>query len=165
MNKKEVAEKLGITVRRVEILAKQGRFGEVSYIHTKHGRTADYEAEAVEKLIAERATPDTAILTMPNTLDVQLFAGAFVEAVKMLKSAKEFPDFTTNEQPKREPVRIAEKLMLSIDECRVLSGLPESFIRKAIKANELKAQKIGRGLKVSRKTLDKWISLVETKLE
>ena len=48
---------------------------------------------------------------------------------------------------------------------RITNGLPESFIRQAIKAKELKAQKIGRGLKVSRKTLDNWVGLIETKLE
>ena len=154
MNKKEVAEKLGISTRRVEILAKQGRFGEVSYIHTKHGRTADYNAEAVDKMIEERATPDTAILNAPNTADVQLFAGAFVEAVKLLNSAKGLP---TGEQTQRETVRIAEKLMLSIAECRILSGLPESFIREAIKEKALKASKIGRGMKISRRNLDSWV--------
>jgi excisionase family DNA binding protein len=52
----------------------------------------------------------------------------------------------------------AQKLMLSIAEASVISGLPKSYIRQSIKDGKLKAIIIGRSYKIKRQGLDKFVN-------
>ncbi len=52
----------------------------------------------------------------------------------------------------------AQKLMLSIVEASVISGLPKSYIRRSIKDEKLKAIRIGRSYKIKRQELDKFVN-------
>lgn len=51
----------------------------------------------------------------------------------------------------------AAKLVLSLDECRTLTGFSQGTLKAAISAGELKAQKIGRGWKVKRSDLERFV--------
>ncbi len=55
-------------------------------------------------------------------------------------------------------VPIADKILLTIKECRALTGLSEQAIRDAIRDETLKARVVGRGFKVKRTDLDGFIS-------
>lgn len=52
---------------------------------------------------------------------------------------------------------LGEKLTLSLDEAAALSGVPRSMLRTATQSGELQAKKIGRGWKVRRKELERWV--------
>ena len=55
------------------------------------------------------------------------------------------------------PVRLADKLTLTLTEAALLSGLSRSHLREAIEAGELKGRIIGRGFKVKRADLDAYM--------
>ncbi len=55
------------------------------------------------------------------------------------------------------PVRLADKLTLSLTEAALLSGLSRNHLREAIGAGKLKAKIIGRGWKVKRPDLDLYV--------
>lgn len=57
----------------------------------------------------------------------------------------------------RPQAMLGEKLTLSLDEAAALSGVPRSMLRTAIQSGELQARKIGRGWKVRRKELERWV--------
>jgi hypothetical protein len=143
MNKKEVSEFLGVSTRLVEKYASEGRLGEITYVRGKTGKQADYNRDAVEKLKQTLESPDTAIAT--KTPDARLFAASLIEAI------------TNREEVRSASVRVSEKLLLSVKDCRFLTGLSEQAIRDAIRDETLKARIIGRGFKVKRTDLDDFI--------
>jgi hypothetical protein len=143
MNKKEVSGFLGVSTRLVEKYASEGRLGEITYVRGKTGKQADYNRDAVEKLKQTLESPDTAIAT--KTPDARLFVASLVEAM------------ASREEVRSASVRVSEKLLLSVKDCRFLTGLSEQAIRDAIRDETLKARIIGRGFKVKRTDLDDFI--------
>jgi excisionase family DNA binding protein len=144
MNKKDTSELLGVSTRLVEKYASEGRLGEVTYVRGKTGKQADYDRKVVERLKQVLESPDTAIAT--KTPDARLIVASLVEAI------------TSREESRSASVRVSEKLLLSVKDCRLLTGLSEQAIRDAIRENKLKAQVIGRGFKVKRTDLDEFIN-------
>jgi excisionase family DNA binding protein len=144
MNKKEVAEFLSVSTRIVEKYASEGRLGEVTYVRGKTGKQAEYTREAVENLKTILESPDTA-LTATKTPDARLFVAQLAEAI------------ANREQPRNEGVRVSEKLLLNLTDCRLLTGLSDANLRDAIHEGKLKAKIIGRGYKVKRADLDEFV--------
>jgi predicted transcriptional regulator len=144
MNKKETSELLGVSTRLVEKYASEGRLGEVTYIRGKTGKQADYDREAVEKLKQVLESPDTAIAT--KTPDARVIVASLIEAM------------TSREESRGKSVRVSEKLLLTVKDCQLLTGLSEQALRDAIRDETLKARVIGRGFKVKRTDLDEFIS-------
>jgi excisionase family DNA binding protein len=143
MNKKEVSEFLSISTRLVEKYASEGRLGEVTYVRGKTGKQADYDREAVEKLKRVLESPDTAIAA--KTPDARVFVASLVEAMM------------SREESRSASVRVFEKLLLSVKDCRLLTGLSDQVIRDAIRDETLKAKVIGRGWKIKRQDLDDYV--------
>jgi hypothetical protein len=159
MNKKEAAEYLGVSTRLVEKYASEGRLGEVTYVRGRTGKQAEYDRQAVEKLKAALDTPDTALTArMP---EARLFAAllaeilerreqANIEAIRgLLKGG--------SDKPRSASVRLSEKLLLTINDCRMLTGLSWGILRLAIEDGELKGRIIGRGFRIKRSDLDMFI--------
>jgi excisionase family DNA binding protein len=143
MNKKEVSEFLGVSTRIVEKYASEGRLGEVTYIRGKTGRQAEYSREAVENLKRMLESPDTSLAT--KSPDARLFAAQLVEAL------------ANREQPRSKGIRTSEKILLNLNDCRLLTGLSDANLRDAIHESRLKAKVIGRGWKIKRQDLDEFI--------
>ncbi len=159
MNKKEVAEYLSISTRLVEKYASEGRLGEVTYVRGKTGKQAEYDRETVQNLKTILESPDTALAT--KSPDARLFVAQLVEAIASREQTnieairgllKE-----SSEQPQNGDVRVGEKLLLNLNDCRLLTGLSDNNLREAIKGKKLKAKIIGRGYKVKRADLDEFI--------
>jgi len=55
------------------------------------------------------------------------------------------------------PVRLTDKLTLTLTEASLLSGLSRGHLREAIEAKKLKARIIGRGWKIKRDDLDLYV--------
>ncbi len=146
MNKKEVAEFLGRSTRLVEKYASEGRLGEVIYIRGKTGQQAEYNRDAVEKLKTKLQSPDPSpAATTPEQ--------SYVEALRVLLSRM-------NQEPRSASVRVSEKLLLNLNDCRLLTGLSDSMLRQAVKAGTLKAKIIGRAYKVKRQDLNSTLSIL-----
>jgi excisionase family DNA binding protein len=144
MNKKKAAEFLGVSTRLVEKYASEGRLGEITYIRGKTGKQAEYDQTAVETLKKQLESPDTAIAT--KNPDARLFVAQLLEAM------------ATREQPRNEPIRVSEKLLLNLKDCQLLTGLSRLTLRNAIDSGNLKARIIGRGYKIKRRDLDKFVN-------
>lgn len=53
---------------------------------------------------------------------------------------------------------VACKVLLSLDDCRALTGLSRAILRDAIETKKLKARKIGRAWRIKRTDLDSYIN-------
>jgi predicted Holliday junction resolvase-like endonuclease len=160
MNKREVSEFLGISTRLVEKYASEGRLGEITYVRGKTGKQAEYNREAVEKLKTALESPDTSLAT--TTPDARLFVAQLVEAMTSREQAhvEAIRELLSGkiEEPRSASVRVSEKLLLNLSDCRLLTGLSENNLRDAIKLGRLKAKIIGRGWKVKKQELDDFVS-------
>jgi excisionase family DNA binding protein len=162
MNKKAVADFLGVSIRRVEQFDAQGRLGEKTYQKGKTGKEAHFEKEAVEKLKAELNAPDTAILTIPK--EIKIFASQLAEAIVARReelSGEAVRSLSgSSTEAKKEAVRTSEKLLLNVAECCALTGLSKERVYDALDTGKLKGQKdiIGRGWRIKRADLDEFIN-------
>ncbi len=148
VNKKEVSESLGVSVRRVEQFDEKGRLGAKTYVKGKTGKEAHWESEAVERLKVElnsTDTPDTSLQTLRSP-DARLFVASLVEALQ-----------SRDEPRKSGLVEIADKPLLKLDEAAALTGLSRQILRAAIETKELKAKLIGRAYRIKRDDLDDFI--------
>ena len=57
----------------------------------------------------------------------------------------------------RPQVLVGEKLLLDLAEAQALTGLSRDHLRAAIASGELQAKRIGRGFKVRRDELERWV--------
>jgi excisionase family DNA binding protein len=58
----------------------------------------------------------------------------------------------------RHTLSPSDKLLLTLDDCAMLSSLSKQYLAQAIKEQRLKGQKIGKGWKVKREDLQAFIS-------
>lgn len=144
MNKKEVSGFLGRSTRLVEQYASEGKLGEEAYVRSKTGDQADYNWQAIEKLKAELQSPNPLVSnTSPEEPYAEDLRGLFSILLEEVRS---------------QSVRTSEKLLLNINDCRLLTGLSDSLLKKAIKNGTLKAKIIGRAYKVKRQDLNDFIT-------
>jgi excisionase family DNA binding protein len=159
MNKKEAAEYLGVSTRLVEKYASEGRMGEVTYVRGRTGKQAEYDRQAVEKLKVDLDTPNTAIAA--RTPDARLFAAHLVEILERREQANiEALRGLLNDgsdKPRSASIRVSEKILLTINDCMLLTGLSRDILREAIKTSELKGKMIGKAYRIKRDDLDKYI--------
>jgi excisionase family DNA binding protein len=161
MNKKEVAEYLGVSTRLVEKYASESRLGEVVYVRGRTGKQAEYNRESVENLKVELETPSTAI-TAQRSPDARLFAAQLIEALERheqtrIEAIRGLLE-ESGDKPRSASIRASEKLLLNINDCRLLTGLSRRVLRQAIEDGKLKARIIGRAYRIKRADLDEFIS-------
>jgi len=155
MNKKEAAARLNVTTRQVEHYVSKGRLT-VAYVRGKTGKQSDYDESEVERLKEELEAPDAPItaLQAANSPVVGLVAPQererFLHALEALGDKRD-----ANPQPTISD--LAVKPLLTLNECRVLTGLSRATLRDAIDAKKLKAQIIGRAWRVKSKNLQAYI--------
>jgi hypothetical protein len=149
MNKSEAAKELKISIRSLQRLA-QDEILKVVYQRGASGKQeAVFDAEQIAKYKLERDKPTDKLVKLPtydkNALarnDTQQFLEIFRTAI-------------TSQKP---IVPIADKVLLTVKDCQLLTGLSEKTIRDSIRDAKLRGRVIGRGLKVKRTDLDEFIN-------
>jgi excisionase family DNA binding protein len=163
MTKEEVAEVLGCSTRQVERYTAAGKLG-VKYEKGTTRKIPVYDRSQVEALKAELETPtfkpsieraqdapQTAIATRSD-----IGASSLSELVAIISAATVE---ATRAQGLLPSVPIADKLVLSLKEAALLSGISRDRLLEAIESKKLKASKdkIGRGWRVKRDDLDSYV--------
>jgi excisionase family DNA binding protein len=160
-NKKEAADYLGISTRALEYHVTQGHIS----TRKERGATGDVamfdenELRRLKAQIDERRAPRPAIIresdespeAQPRSL-ARLSDAAPLTLLHQLA-------VTLGEARKNPSVPLSDKLLLSIPEAAIVSGIPADKLRVAVKSRKLKAIKsVGRGLgKVKRSDLEAYV--------
>ncbi len=157
MNKKEVAEALGVSTRLIEKYAHEGRLGEVTYVRGKTGKQADFDAAAVDRLKAELEAPDRPLPAIaPNTRASGLVVASDVDRDRFIAALEKIA--AQGQQTNGRPVvAIESKPLLKLDEASALTGLSRAILREAIERKKLKAKMIGRAWRILRADLDNYL--------
>jgi excisionase family DNA binding protein len=123
------------------------------------GVTLDATGDSVDRTAlksARDATGDsghdsTAIVPFQGMGQVQVLA-ALLDAVEVERAARR-----DAERPLPTAQECAAKLLLSLDEVQVLTGLSRGVLRDAIATGALAGKKIGRGWKVRREDVEQFV--------
>lgn len=161
MNKQEAADYLGVSVRALERYVSQGRIS-VRYEKGKTRPTAHFDPQELEAFKQEltqptykpRQIPTASQIAEETTLTHSGEVSEFGEINAIDKLAGIIERLLQREFPS---VPVADKLLLTISEAQALTGLSREFLREAIASGELKAKVIGKGWRIKRSDLDKFI--------
>lgn len=174
MNKQQAAEYLGCSVRQLERYTKENRIA----ARFEKGRTRPtpvYEETELQRFKTEQErvlhSPTREIATQSDNNDknslvhgtqpmsqLSQFSPSAAAGVLMQLIETASNKAQNNNLPRRiDPREAAAKLLLTLPEAQALTGLGRSTLRAAIDAGELKAAKVGRGFKIKREELERWI--------
>jgi hypothetical protein len=149
MNKQQASKELKISVRSLQRLV-QNKVLTVVYQRGKSGKQeAVFDAEEIAKYKLERDKPTNQLIPVPAMTKNGLARNATLEFLEVFKNAL---------TSQKSVVPIADKVLLTVSDCRLLTGLSERRIIEAIKSEKLKAQFIGKGWKIKRGDLNEFIT-------
>jgi len=168
MNKEEAANFLGVSVRTLQRYTAQGRIA-ANYKPGKTNKEAVYDEKELARFKRELETatyPVRPSVTLGATSEVQGIArheqGVSIAPVTLdTGDVRDTPEMRTRMlaafEAMASPVRLTDKLTLTLTEASLLSGLSRNHLRQAIEEKKLKARIIGRGWRVKRDDLDAYV--------
>jgi excisionase family DNA binding protein len=187
MNKKEVAAYLGLSEKTVERYKASGklsaRLRRVVGGDGKTRKVLDFEQQDVERLRCELSgdivypnltdgQPQTNTQTdtdIQTRTDRESSKNTDLSRIGQTPTDTDIQTQTTNPieiisarfenvfEKNLEVFRAGGKLLLDLKDCRLLTGLSNANLRDAIRSGKLAGRKIGRGFKIKRADLDKFI--------
>ena len=163
MNKKEAAEFLGVSVRALERYVQQGRIG-VRYEKGKTRSIARFETSELEAFKVELSQPTY----RPAIETRQIPTNERVEtSSEMIYSGEvsEFGEVRAIEQLatiiekllQERSLLVGDKLLLTLSEAQLLTGLSRKALRDAIADGKLKAKVMGRSWRIKRSDLEDFV--------
>jgi excisionase family DNA binding protein len=162
MNKKEAAAYLGCSERAIERYVQSGKIS-CSYEKGKTRTVAVFTQSELDKIKYQSESVTPAYETIPEprqtaTLDENELTiyhdepVGVVEVGDISKLSAMVELLLVGQQ-----LKASDKLVLTVDECHQLTGLPREMIKEAIASGELAAKKIGRSWRIKRSCLDAYI--------
>lgn len=162
MDKEAAAKYLGVSIRSLQRYTSAGRIS-ATMVRGDRGLQTVYEQAEVEKF-KEALTSAPAYVRPAVTGVVGNAPGAESTALAPImqngaeKLAAALEALKDAFKPAAAPaVPLSEKLMLTLAEAAQLSGLSRVYLREAIGKKKLTARIIGKGFKVKRSDLEKFI--------
>lgn len=168
MNKQEAAEFLGVSVRALERYVQQGRIS-VKYEKGKTRPTANFDPIELEAFKEELNQPTIKpaveyrqISTEPQqqTGKTVLYSGDLAESgdIRVIDKLSSIIESLLLRSETQLTVPIADKLLLTVTEAQLLTGLSKEFLRDAINDGTLKAKLIGRSWRIKRSDLEEFVA-------
>jgi excisionase family DNA binding protein len=162
MNKIEAAEFLGVSTRALERYAAAGRI-EGHYERGKTGKVLAFVPADLERFKTELEAPTSRAIALPDKAPTQPTSRALAKpdaasnalSIDVLGALAQWARDNARQDATRVPIEA--KLLLSLSEAQSLTGLSRNFLRGMIDDSNLKARKIGRGWKIKRTELEKFV--------
>ena len=151
MNKREAAEFLGKSTRRIAEYVSRGKL-KATYINGKTGKEAAFDPEELKRLKEEMETPSVRASVQTEEIDKTPAVILEKDLLPRLLAALQEPRSTEC------PVHV--KPILRITEASALTGLSRMFLLTALKEGRLKGKNntLGRGWRIKRADLDQFIA-------
>ena len=161
LSKKEAAEYLGISSRTLERHVKDGKIG-VRYQPGATNDVAMFDEQDLENFKNERQTPKvkpTVVQTSNELVDqpptdltdrtAQSSEGFLAPLITP------FRDFS--ERLFSFPFLLQGKILVTLNEAQIITGLSREILMTAIKSGELEAKIMGKAYRIKRKELERYI--------
>jgi len=166
MNRKQIADALGVSEKSVSRYVAQGRLPD-----RRVKGALDVLPDDVDRLRVELETPVIADAKAPELPADEPLSRALVRVPQKRRNAPESAlsleslavavlaiadTVNAGDKARRDTPTVAEKMLLSLDEGAALSGLSAARLRAAIRDGRLPARRIGRGFKIRADDLRAW---------
>ena len=158
LSKKEAAEYLGISSRTLERHVKDGKIG-VRYQPGATNDVAMFDEQDLENFKNERQIPKVKPTVMPSTSElvdqipinqIAQNSGGFLAPL-----IAPFRDFS--ERFFSSPALLQGKMLVTLNEAQIITGLSRDTLMTAIKSGELESRIIGKAYRIKRKELERYI--------
>jgi len=150
LTKEEATKILGCKPRTLELYTQQGKLS-VTYARGKRGRIAQYSEDEVralkDQLESETIRPLLALQHQPANLAETIASSIALALIPVIHKPVDSPS-----------VPIEAKPLLTLAECRSLTGLSRDILREAVRGRKLKAKIIGKGYRIKRVDLDSYVA-------
>jgi len=154
-SKREAAQMLGVSTRAIERAVRRGQLT-VEYRESKHGKKAWFRPAALNRYREHQEARGTVGFTSgipghpPGTGPM---VGTLIPMVEVDPQRRKGHD----QDQEINPVPVAERLVLTVEDAVRLSGLPRTFIVENIKKGKLKSITIGKRHYVKRADLNEFV--------
>jgi len=169
LNKQQAAEYLGMSVRtllrltgeKIAHLPKRRQSEETFFDKSELDRFL-LQSQNGTSVMSAVVTPDALGTPTENQGLMQRGAGVSIAPVTLdTGDTRDTPEMRLRMlaafEAMASPVRLTDKLTLTLTEATLLSGLSRAYLRQAIHAGKLKARIIGKGWRVKREELDAYV--------
>jgi excisionase family DNA binding protein len=153
-SKREAAEMLGVSTRGVERAVRRGQLT-VQYRDSKHGKKAWFRSTELERYRRHQEARVPVGFTA-SAAEESTPTGPLIGAVVPVVDMEPWPS-KDKRKSSDNPVPIADRLTLRVNEAVQLSGLPHTYILENISVGKLKAIRIGRVWHIKRSDLIEFV--------
>jgi Helix-turn-helix domain len=166
LDKKQAAEYLGISTRTLERWVKDGKI-RVRYELKNNAETAIYDVEELDLIKEEkqivRVKPSTSDITSDTTPDssdiIQIAPGGFLSPFRdLIERLVAAIENLRGQDAKTTPASLRGKLLLTLPDAQILTGLSREILMTAIKNNELPAKIMGKAYRIKTQDLIQYIA-------
>ena len=158
-SKREAAEMLGLSTRGIERAVGRGQLT-VQYRDSKHGKKAWFRATELERYRRhQEARAPVGFTTAAVQQLPPLPSPGPTPTIRAVVPVVDMEPWPSKDKRKssHNPVPIADRLTLRVNETVQLSGLPHTYILENIRAGKLKAIRIGRAWHIKRSDLSEFV--------
>lgn len=170
LSKKEAAEYLNVSERAIARYAQQGKIS-VKYVKGKNGKEAKYPIEELNSFKSHKdidihrpkiePLPSVDSESQEQDQGLSTLGKGFpsISPVNQERLIQAFENIALSMNNEKQMIDIChKKLLLTIDEVKLLTGLSRDNIKKVIDSRKLKAKKIGRSWRIKKKDLEAYIN-------
>ena len=167
LTKKEAAEYLGVSTRTLERYVKNGKLS-VRYENSQNGEIALFDSDELDQFFDNKQTPRIRPVSMDSglvTTTSDTFSGNSSGVVGGLLTP--FQELTeqlifalSNYEDKKEevtPDKLRGKLLLTLAEAQIMTGLSREILMEVIKDGRLPSQIMGKAYRIKAKDLEKFV--------
>lgn len=171
MNKTDAAKYLECGLDNVQRLMKEGKIA-FTYIKGKYGKEVDITQEELDRYKTEKES-GVALLSVPvvakspDSTNLSTLSSPNIQGVNMVDFTSSilrvFERVATGLEKldkQNQSALLGVKLSLSLQDAATLSGYSKGFLLTAIKKDELKAAKRGKGWNIKRTDLEEWVKVL-----
>jgi excisionase family DNA binding protein len=164
LTKKEAAEYLGVSTRTLERYVKTGKLS-VRYEDSPNGEIALFDSDELDQFSDDKQTPrikpasmdsDLAMTTsdMVPSRGVGGLLAPFQELTERLILALSERNEASNQMT---PAMLQGKLLFTLAEAQIMTGLSREILIEAIKDGRLPSQIMGKGYRIKTKDLESFV--------
>ena len=164
LTKKEAAEYLGVSTRTLERYVKSGKLS-VRYEDSPNGEIALFDSDELDQFSDDKQTPrikpasmDSGLATTTSDMVPSRGVGGLLAPFQELTERLIFAlsDYEKRHE-KITPDKLRGKLLLTLSEAQIMTGLSREILVEAIKDERLPSQIMGKAYRIRAKDLERFI--------
>ena len=167
LTKKEAAEYLGVSTRTLERYVKNGKLS-VRYEDSPNGEVALFDSDELDQFADDKQTPrirpaskDLGLATTTSDTLSRNSSGVVGGLLAPFQELTERLIFALSDHEERRktttPDKLRGKLLLTLAEAQILTGLSREILMEAIRDGRLSSQIMGKAYRIRARDLERFI--------